>query len=171
MDFSESVLEAVKAVMRKFPGDLERQKTEAVKAIKKLPDYAELIESLVTAAVHDIVYDLRHTANGVVKKEAGQYGEPAKVVSGLSQAVNDAAASVYLISIAGKALGDIYGKELKGIAADQGAIANGHLLNRRLCLRLAKIVPEEKQIREAVSEKRLRALIREVQRGKVMAAA
>ena len=161
MEFPESVLEICNAAAAKFP-DVRQGVKWANREVRKLPDYDEFIDRLVFGAVEGGVYDSRHKLNTAMRFAAGGYGGPAKVVSGGCEAVNRIAVAVYSCRIAGTMLGLLTGKQLPAIAETESAMASGYEFNAALCRRLAKVVPEDKQVRDAVSEKKLRAIFQEI---------
>ena len=165
MEFPESVLRAVERAADNHPADIQKAIDAAEKAIRRLPEFETLVADLVRSAVQEMVYDARHSSNVTMRRLAGEYGGPAKTVSGDSAAVTRAAESLYCYRIAGTVLGSVLGEQLGDIAASELAKADGHAFNGRLCLRLKAMVPKEKQVRECVSEKRLMTVFKEVQDG------
>jgi len=110
--------------------------------------------------LRDLVHDARHQSNRQLKRDTGFYGQPAKVVESDSLNIRTASEAIYDLYIAGRTLGTLLGKELPGVALMERETGNGHLANAALCERLAKIVPQEKTVREAVSSKRCMAIWR-----------
>jgi len=100
------------------------------------------------------VHDARHQSNRQLKRDTGFYGQPAKVVESDSLNIRATSEAIYDLYIAGRTLGTLLGKELPGVALLERETGNGHLANAALCERLAKIVPQEKTVREAVSSKK-----------------
>lgn len=166
MEFPSSVTAIINSAAAKYPSDINRAVTIAERLIRRLPEFDELVSMLVRDSILGKIHDARHCANIRMKRDAGAYGGPAKVVSGLSDAVNRVAESVYYnFAIDGKALGNIMGDELKRIAGDERAKSDGHMFNYRLCQRLAAMVPEGKRVRDAVTEKKLKSIFRDLERG------
>jgi hypothetical protein len=144
----------------KFPDDIDDAVDWAYVRVQKLSDYEELCKLLVQRALRSIIADARHSANTKMRRAAGDFGKPAKIASAASPAVNTVAASCYSYFIAGKTLGKVMGKELLGIAETEQERADGCLFNVRLARALNKIVPPDKRVEEAVSEKKLTAIFR-----------
>ena len=128
-------------------------------AIKRLPEYDDFREELVVYAVRGMVHDVRHADNIKMRREAGEFGGPAKV--GVGAAVQQACQNVYAYFIAGTTLGMILGSQLSEIANSEAAKADGHLFNTRLCRRLARLVPANKTVKQAVKESVLAKIFRE----------
>jgi hypothetical protein len=162
--FPESVLSIVREAVKRFPKDPPKSIDWAVGRVKKLPDYEDLVASLVKQAMADLIYDQRHTTTVQIRRSAREYGGPAKVVSGDSPGVASVAESVYFYKIGGTILGEILGKDLRAIGQSERAISNGHFLNARLVEKLATLVPPEKRVRDAVGEDRINKILRNLQR-------
>lgn len=151
----ENVLPLVEAAVKANPTDIEKAAHDAAKKIKKLPEFPEIMAQLFQNAVREIVYDVRHAMNVRTKRQAGYYGQEAKV-NRVSDGVLRSYESVYSYYIGGTVLGDIKGEALRGIAENERAIAVGHTFNAKLCEWLAEQVPEDKAVREVIPEKCLR---------------
>ena len=164
MEFPKSVEAIVDRAAKKFPSDISKAIDQADKEIRKLPEFDELVSMLIRKAVAQLIYDARHSVTNQIKRDSGMYGGPAKVIAGLSKSVNRVAESIYAIRIAGTMLGELFGRDLPGIADSEMAIGHGHLFNARLCQRLAALVPEDKRVQEAVKEKKLQAIFLDVLR-------
>jgi hypothetical protein len=152
------VLDIIDRAATRYGDDIPKAVTAAEKAIRKLPDFAELAGMFVRHAVQEMLYDSRHKTNTATRKAEGKYGGPGKVVAGASDAVGRAAESVYLYFIGGKTLGALRGDELPLIAESESAKATGHEFNARLCERLRPLVKDNKTVRESVSERKLRQI-------------
>lgn len=171
MDFPQHVTDITKECAAKHGMDAKEATKCAIGKIRKLPDYGDLVEMLIEHAVLELVYDARHRSNIAMRAAAGQYGTPAKVQSSQSSAIQRVAESLYLYAIGGTVLGNITGEQLPQLAATEAAIAEGHEFNARLCLRLSKLVPKNKVVRDCVSERRLRNIFKELGAGGDSAAA
>lgn len=163
MEFPQNVLRVVEKAVEKHPTDIEAAVTQAERAVRKLDEFSELVDTLVRHAIQELVYDCRHHMNVATKNQNGEYDNPAKVTSAASSAVQRAADSVYLFKIAGTILGDLTGKELPVVAANETAVASGHAFNAWICNKLSPLVPEDKRVRDAVSEKKLRSIFQQAQ--------
>ena len=71
--------------------------------------------------------------------------------------------SSYLYNIAGTSLGEVLGKDLLDLADIEDNRAEGHVFNSRVLRRLSDVVPENKKVKSAISEKKLNALFSELQ--------
>jgi len=157
------MLSIAESAADKHPSDIQKAAEVAERAIRKHPEFEAVVATLVSDAVREMVYEVRHTTNVRLRKEAGEYGGPAKVVTGDSKAYQEVMESMYSYRIDGRTLGTILGKELGPIAVEKRAVGDGCYLVARLCERLEKIVPADKMVMEAVAEKRLRAMYRKLQ--------
>ncbi len=165
MEFPESLLAVVKRAVKKYPADIEKCVAEAEKALRKRKAFTEWLDILITQGVQEIVYDIRHQINTRIKNENKEYGGKSTVIPGASEAVQEVE-SVYAYRIAGTMLGLVLGVQLLDIANSEAAIANGHQFNSVLARSLMPLVPNDKRVQEAVSEKRLQKMFREAQGGK-----
>ena len=163
MDYPKSVYEIVTRAANKHKQNIESAVAMAVAGVKKLPEYSSIVDSLVYSAIQDLVYDSRHNANTSIKRQSGAYGGKSKIVVGQSVSIQEAYQSIYDIRIAGNILGYIVGKELAGLAEKERATGDGHYVNAKLVESLVAIVPENKRVRDAVTEKRLRVLLKQAQ--------
>lgn len=162
MELPESIVDAVKKGTNRYPDNVKKATDHANMLCQKLPEFTEWIEDLAWCALQDQVYEVRHTMNRAKREELGCYGGPAKVVSGSGKGVDRAARSVYLYHIAGKTLGNLFGEDLLNLSKTQMETSKGYVFNSRLLAKLHKMVPKTKQVREVVSEKKLKALFQEV---------
>lgn len=160
VEFPQEVIDIVKQAALQHKDDIDEAHQCAERGVRGLKNFAELQELLVSDSIRELVYQSRHTENVRLRREAGQYGSPSRVDVANSEAVHQVNSSVYDYFIAGISLGMILGKELAGIAEREGKIAEGHQFNQRLCEALARMVPEESRVRDAVPEKKLRNLFK-----------
>jgi hypothetical protein len=154
MEFPQSVIKITQRCAAKFPDDIDAAVDLADKQVRNLPDFKSFEAELVREAIRARVHDERHITNRQIKNDTGAYSNQSKI--DLAGAVNDAYASVYLYSIAGKSLGSVMGNELEKIAADEKELMEGHRFNVMLTTWLATLVPEDKTVRESVPEDKLR---------------
>ena len=164
MKIPEPVTAIAQECAAKHGQDITKAIDCAVRKIQLLPDYGDLVETLIRNCVQELVYDARHANNVATKRQAGYYGGPATVSRGESAGVGEAYKSCLDYFIAGKTLGLVKGSELADIAASEKEKANGHDFNYRLCSHLDQIVPNDKTVSQAVSEKRLRVIFRRYMR-------
>jgi hypothetical protein len=163
MEYPDNVLRIAERAAKQHPDDITKAVDCAERDVRALPEFREIVAVLVRGAVQGLVYEARHQTNRSIRREAGEYGGPAKV-SGASDAVNTVYKSVYDYCIGRTTLGRVLGKELPGIAESERAIAEGHVFNAELCEALSRMVPEERAVKDAVPEKKLRGLFRRLQR-------
>jgi len=161
VDMPDNILDIVRQETEANPEDIDKAVSKAFSRVKRLNTYKAFTENLVKQALRSMIQDRRHSSNTALRKAAGQYGKPAKVKVGESRSVKGVAQSMYNYYIAGTMLGSLLGKDLQGIANNEAATGQGHLINARLLTSLVKLVPEEKQVRQAVTEKKLHKLYQE----------
>lgn len=164
VQFTEEVIEIARKADRRFPSDIVKATDEAERKIRALPDFDEIVDTLVRSAVRELVYYARHVVTTRIKNETGARCTKAKVVVGKSNGVLRAAESCYNHRIAGTILGMVYGKDLADIAASEAAVGKGHLFNSALAAKLSEIVPAESMVQDAVPETKLRKIMKELQR-------
>lgn len=150
------ILDVVAAAVGKYPDSVDASVDWAVAKITKLPEYETFIGGLVRTAIRGIIGDYRHTNNNALRNERGDFDTKSKITVG--ETVDAIVRSVYDYFIAGRTLGSLLGKELPEIAANEAAKAEGHMFNSRLCTELKKLVPDDKLVRNAVKESKLRKL-------------
>lgn len=158
--FDEALLAEVSKAARKHRDDIDHAVSCAEKAASKLPGWKDWIDDLVRGQIRNLIHGVRHQDNVTMRRDAGQYGGPAKV--GLSTgAVNRIAGECWMnYFIGGRTLGQILGKELRGIAQGEREKAEGCTFNARLCEQLAAIVPEDKSVSDAVSEAQVKKIVK-----------
>jgi hypothetical protein len=163
VEYPKEVLAIVKAAAENHVTSIDAAVDASEKSIRKLPNFAVLVQVLVHRAIRDLVQDARHRLVREIKNAAGEYDAEAKVVVGTSGAVLEVGMySLLRMPIAGTVLGELLGEELPDVADAEQSRANGLLLNARLCRRLSKIVPKKKTVKEAVKESKLNAIFKEV---------
>lgn len=163
--FPETVLDLVAKAVADHPADIEAATQAALRAIRRLPDYAELIDRLVYKSVRELVYDNRHVENVRAKRLTDFYAERGRrKVGPASPEMEEAYKSLYDYYIAGQTLGSLLGVQLAGIAASERRVAAGHEFNAALCEELDALVPDDRYVRDAVPEKRLRVIFQRLQR-------
>lgn len=162
MEFPKSVLAIVREVARKYD-TIKKALPVGLRRIRKLPDYADLVDRLVEHSVRELIADMRHTDNRAMRKKAGTYGQAARVSVGQSPGVQRTEARLWSYRIAGTALGLVMGGDLAVIGENEAAKAEGHNFNVRLCQRLDPLVADDKRVQDAVSEKRLEAIFQEME--------
>lgn len=161
MNYPQSITEAVRVACSNNPTNTIEAAKEAEGAIRKLPEYDEFVRTLVSNAVMGMVTSMCHSATVAENRRTGVYGGPAKVQRGSSIALNAAYESIYNRRIGEVLLGSIFGRDLVGMAEWERERGAGHYINAKLLESLAIIVPTDKTVREAVSEKRLETMLQQ----------
>lgn len=131
---------------------------KAEERIRALPEFnGQIVNSLITDQVRELVYRARHDLATETKRQAGYYGGPAKI-NRASPSVNGVYHRAYLnYCIGGKTLGDILGKELEAIIVGEKERSNGHLFNSELAAWCkAQGVGDEQRVRDKISEKKIK---------------
>jgi len=165
MEFPQAILDTARKANARHPNDVQGAVDWAVKSGQRLKNFDEYVDRLVRRGWQEVICDLRHSITRQIKQDAGEYGGPAKVVSGASASVARACESAYSIYIAGMTLGDVVVGDMPDIGQNERAIADGRLFNARLCDRIYALVPASKRdqrVRDVVSEKRLWAILKEL---------
>ncbi len=166
-----AIREIVSAEAKKHPQSIESATEAAMLRIRKLPQYAEFVESLAERAVREMISVYRHATNVAIKNDEGAYGGPAKVVAG--KATAEVMACVYYeYRIGGTILGMVMGKELPGLAELEESKVEGHRFRAMLCRELIAKVPPDKRVKQCLTNRQLGAIFNRLQKKqKTMAAA
>lgn len=130
---------------------------------RKQKERREWLEQMEADHFRTMVCDVRHSENVATKKANGEYGKPAKVSMG-SAAVNRVVLRGMLddFYIGSRVLGDIQGKELSALADVEQAKAKGSMNNAKFLRLLDPLVPDEKRVRDAISDEKARDIWNEV---------
>lgn len=164
MDTPKALLDLCREHAAKNPDEIERAVKSALAEWQESDERTqEWIDGLERFAIREIVYRFRHSMNVDIRKQRGDFGKPADVTLGTGAANRVAQYVLDQYSIDGRSLGGILGSELAALAKAESERANGHVFNATLCRKLAAIVPEDKTVREAVSNAKALALLRELQ--------
>lgn len=161
---NEKIQQIVSQEAQRHGDDILAATNAAVSRVRKLSTFPEFVDDLVYAAIRGMIGDFRHHANVAMRREIGTSGGPPKVKPG--DAANRVAADCYVYFIAGRMLGSIRGDELPEIGNAEAERAEGHQFNARLCEELAKLVPAEKTVRQAVKPGKLRSVFATLQKEK-----
>lgn len=164
MEVPKNILAIVRKIANKHTSNIEVAVKEAESTIRKLPEFDTLVDMLVHNAITEMVYDARHQANKTIKRNAGQYGGPAKVIVGTSTSIKDAYDSIYNLRIAGTLLGLIRGDQLQSVAETERAIGNGHYVNAALVESLVGLVPADKTVQQSVKASKIKQLWTKLQK-------
>lgn len=164
MNYPESLTAIVQHAASEHRDNIDQAVDCAAKAWRATEERAEWLEQMELGQLRNLIHDARHQTNVAIRREAGAYAGPAKV--GLSTgAANRVAQSIldgYVIC--GRVLGDILGKELVPFAKIELERAEGYQFNARLCRKLAAVVPDDKTVRQVLSESKIRKLMREARK-------
>jgi len=163
MKFPEEMIKIVKDANANNPSKPEDATAAALLGITRMSSYDDLVVMLVEQAVKNLIFDERHLINVRIKYQAGAYNTKTKTVVGDSSAVMRAEISAYLYNVAGTSLGEVLGKDLLDIADIEDNRAEGHVFNSRLLRRLSDVVPDDKKVKNAITDKKLKALFSELQ--------
>ena len=164
MPYPDEVLRIARDASRKYPDDIDTATNVAEREVRRLDCFADLVDQLVRSTVRALICDYRHHDNRILRKARGQYGGPAKVVSGDSKAVQQIAMTVYEHRIAGMTLGNLLGEQLLPIANSEATRADGHKFNAILCRKLSVLVDAQERVRDVVPESKLVEIFRAAQR-------
>ena len=161
---ADSVQLVFDRIVAKFPDNedytVSDATDEALALIRKLPGYSwsgEFVEKWIYAAVREKIYQMRCASNRVNK---GRFTRStnAKVIVGDAKTEGQIR-NVYNIYIAGRVLGMLKGSELAELEKDERDKGNGYYRNAYVLHCLQKIVKPNQTVKQAVSQKRLRAII------------
>lgn len=161
--YPASCLKIAATSAAKYPDSIDSAAEQAERAIRKLPEFAETVDKMVTQTIRSLIHEARHKSN--IALRAGEFGGPAKV--GLSTGAANRVIVGLLDSyvIAGRCLGSLVGSELLGLRDAESERATGLLFNAAICEALAPLVPADKTVRECVSEAKVKAIFKTIQAG------
>ena len=166
MELPEKFSDIIRKSEERFKDNIDKAVVDAEKKIRKLPEFDDFVQVLISEAIRSRIHDTRHYINRVIKEDVAsgsqQEGDSEsyvvpkpKVVVGRNKSVNEVERTVYDIRIANKCLGSIFGYELSNLAESESATARGYQIRAKLCLALVPLVPESKTVRQAISSKKL----------------
>jgi hypothetical protein len=189
MQHPEAILRAGRKAAEKFPDDIPRATRYALQLFKRLPEYEEWCEVLPMGMAQDIVHEARHRHNREIKRQSRMEEEAAVAACASSMdsdsgrntrprpeprprinvAESHGVRSTYIAymtkRIAGRTVGSLYGRELEGIAMNERERAAGYEFNARLMQRLKPLVPDNRTVRDSISEEKLAAIWKDVEKG------
>lgn len=168
MSMPEHVMRLIQESVTKHGSDIAKAIDVAERRIRSLPDYGEIVDSLIHRCVQELVYTARGSLTNRLKNQLGGYDQEAKVVVGESESVNGVYRSVYTHFIGGTMLGEITGDDIDALMESETAKAKGHQFNAALLKWLqAQGVIGDKRVRDVVPESRLKKqytrLLRQIQ--------
>ena len=155
VDFDPELLTILNDAAADHIDDIETAVLTAEKQIRACKSFKHWQTELITRAIREGIHRARHESNVRFRRQAGDYGGPAKV--GVTDVVNEVANQSRLESyvIAGYVLGSIFVEELPAFAAAEQAKANGAEFNAQLCLGLQRLCAKQtgETVGECVTEK------------------
>ncbi len=160
------VKSAVSAAVDKSPSNPLAAAENALRQMRENRGFPVLVEDFLLSSVLNLVHQERHHKNGDLKEETNGR-EPVK----RGEATEEVYRDIYAYHVAGKILGDVQGAELEPLAQAEEAVAAGHQFKADLLRELSTMVGPEQTVREAVSERKLRALFKRLQNPKLQEAA
>lgn len=163
MNLSHQAADIARRAHESNPNDVSAAATQALAELQKLPDWQTLTTDLIVNAVRGLVHQARQQSNVQIRRDAGYYGQSAKVLA-TSETLTQIATSVYDYCLGGRTLGNLTGAELPAIAAHEEAAAAGHGFNASLCRWLQGIVPAGETVKQAVPEARIREVFQRLRK-------
>lgn len=167
MTFSAEVLKIAREESEHYNGDIEKAARATEQRMRQLEGFHTHIPEIITAYARNAVWSARTHQNHQIKAEQVCPGEcessrpyvpPPKVIVGKCKTIQDAYHTLYEMKIGSSELGRILGADLKSVALQQRAQGEGALVNFRFLIKLSKIVPKDKTVRQAVPENKLKRL-------------
>jgi hypothetical protein len=152
----ESILRAGRKAAERFPDDIPRATRYALQLFKRLPEYEEAVAAYSSETVGA-------ATNGGSTRPRPEPRPRINVAE--SQGVRSTYIAYMSQRIAGRTVGSLYGRELEGIAVNERERASGYEFNARLMQRLKPLVPDNRTVREAISEEKLAAIWKDVEKG------
>lgn len=170
MDYPEWMTAIVSKAAAQHRNSIDAAVACAEKACRKHDEFREWIDEMVRGQLRSMIHDSRHVTNVAVRREAGAYGEPAKVAA-VNESVSRVLRNVLLdYSICNVQLGQITGKQLLAFAEIEQAKADGSAFNARLCRKLAEKVPEDKSVGSVLTARKVQQIMRDLGKSKRRAA-
>ena len=148
-DYPQEVVDVAKDCDLNNQSDINKAVEEWYRKIQAMTGHEHWIESFIKSAGRSIIQDCRHHRNTQMKRDAGSYGGPAKVVAGMSTAATYFS-SLFDYAIDGRRLGDIKWEELEDIASDQKKKADGFTYNVNLCTILRSKKPQRASVEATI---------------------
>mgnify|MGYP000949930540 CR=1 FL=1 len=169
--FPDELYEAIDTAARRYLDDIPKAVAAAERKLRTMPEFDQWVTAMVTECVKEMVYRKRAAMNAappapppVESNGHANNGFHAKPKIDLPDVINTIARRINLeYLIGGKRLGSLLGAELPELSTQEAAAGETHLFLSRLLSRLADVVPADKAVRDAVSEKRLAKIIDEVE--------
>jgi hypothetical protein len=159
----EQLLKMVEEAVEAHPEDIEDALNVLVNQWARHPARRTWAEELETRALREMIHRYRHKVMTQLRRMHGAYGTPAKVT--LSTGASARASELMILdsySINGHVLGSILGEDLLKLAEGEDEKSAGCAFNANLCRALARKVPKNRLVRDAVSEKVVRRIFAEL---------
>lgn len=162
MEYETEVLEIIRRAAARHANDIEKAAEVAERDIRRLPNFNELVEQLVKTAILRLVHLARASANVTIRRASG--GNPRVIVGDSEELRQIADECIYLnYCIGSQTLGMLTGAELVEVADSEEAVAEGHLFNVKLARYLKRLVPDDKRVKDVISETRMATIFRKLQ--------
>ena len=164
MNLPSNVIEICEKANARNPAEIDKSVKESLAKIQRLPDYDKIVEMLVIAAVRDVIYEVRHKSNLLVRNFSKTCHSVPKVVVGKSKAVQLVSQEMYLnYCIDGTVLRKMTKEQLLQGADVKAAQKAGLDFDERLQRRIANDMPDGAVVGAIFSEKKLKQIFQEVQ--------
>lgn len=160
MDFPKEVLEIARSAVMDFPDDLDKSIEMAWDAIANLPDYESYHELFIRRCIQELVYQVRHMNNRVIRNG----GTPKnvrpeqKVKLWTSSKALDVYEGVYTYAMNGRMLATMTGEDLKDARNVEAELRDGHEFNVKLCDELLKRVKAKQEVKAVFTKRQLENL-------------
>lgn len=157
------VLAIARECMNESKEDIGQAVASAKALIQELECYPALVDRMVTEAIRELIYNLRHQENVKIKRQDGSFHTTNKTRIWESSHVKEVYKSAYNYMIGGRTLSLLLGEEIETLAEGEKNRADGHLFNYRLLKTLQPLIPEGRRVKEVLSEQRLMTIFKTVQ--------
>ncbi len=155
----DEVRRAVEEVVREHATPAEAIPA-AIEAVRALPCFKQLVNALVDNCIQTLVYACRHQSTTRAKREAGEYGGPAKVNPFTSEDVQEVYSFYDSFHINKTTLRNVRMCDLPNIIDTELGWENGHRKNREFATWLwskAKGPTDERTVPDVVPEAKAKA--------------
>ena len=158
----------IRNAIREKPNSVDEQFAQAMPRIRALEGFVVLQNTLSEKAVRAGIYQARHQRNVRIARRSGKYDIAPKVIPGGGESSKEAhrevVEEVYFYSLCGRVLGTMMRSEIPGFKAEIEAVVRGHTSNIKLLDMMytaGNKLKTDKPVREYITAKRLREMIRE----------
>jgi hypothetical protein len=161
----ETVHDIINEVVTQFPNDIPGAIKAAEQRLRALPEFDDLVATLITSAVQDLIYQRRGAVNVRLRCAAGEFDTKPRTRLQDSPDTLIVWDNVYGYYIAGRTLGEVRGEDLEAIEEGERNVSKGHEFNAELCRWLRQQgVAGEQRVKDVVSEKKLRTAFRRIRK-------